>query len=236
MPTMPLTAWAVLSVCALLCGFSKTAIGGVGPLAVALAAMVLPARDSTGMVLCLLLAGDVIAIWIYRQNVDWRLIGRLVLPVLAGIAVGAFFLAKADDTVLRRSIGAILLALVLVHLRAKATRAATGYGVLAGFTTMVANSGGPPMSLYLLGAGYDKARFMGTTSWFFFAVNLTKLPIAISLGVVRTETADLALGVLPALLVGAWIGRHLLRRIDQRLFERLVLAAVAVAAGYLLLG
>lgn len=239
--TLPLFTWVVLGVCALLIGFSKTAIGGVAMVAVVLAAVVLPARDSTGVVLVMLLVGDLVATWTYRRNVDWALIGRLVVPVLAGIGLGALFLTIADNLMLKRTIGVILAVLLVIGLwpdRLGADRRGVGmaYGGLAGFTTMVANAGGPPMNLYLLAAKYDKWRFLGTTAWFFLAVNLTKVPFSIGNGIVRGETALVAAVLAPLVLVGTWIGRVTIKRIDQATFERLVTVFVAVAAAYLLLG
>jgi len=239
--SLPLGGWLILLCAALLVGFSKTAIGGMAMVAVVLFAMVVPARDSTGSVLLLLLVGDVIAVWLYRHHADWKLIVSLILPVLAGIGIGAGFLYLVDDQVLRRTIGGILLALLLLglwrdRLAAHRRSVAMGYGALAGFTTMVANAGGPAMSLYLLAAKYDKWRFLGTTSWFFFAVNLMKLPVSIGLGIVRPETALLALICVPAVLLGAWIGRLAITRIEQKLFEKLVTLFVAVSAVYLLIG
>lgn len=233
--------WAVLLAAAALIGFSKTAIGGLGMVSVALLALVLPTKDSTGAALLLLLTGDLVAVWIYRRHADWRLIGRLILPVLAGIGLGALFLARVDDLILRRSIGAILVALLVLgfwrdKLRAHHPAVGAAYGGLAGFTTMVANAGGAPMNLYLLAAGYDKWRFLGTTAWFFFAVNLTKLPVSIGLGIIRPEIVGFALAGVPVVLLGTWLGRIVIKRIDQKLFEGLVTVFIGLAAIYLLVG
>ena len=236
--SLPLWGWLVLAVCALLIGFAKTAIGGVAMIAVVATAIVLPAKESTGFVLLLLLVGDVVAIWTYRKNVDWRLIGRLVVPVLVGIGLGALFLNWVDGPILKRTIGIILLVLLVLGLwpdKLATHRPSVGmaYGGLAGFTTMVANAGGPPMNLYLLAAKYDKWRFLGTTAWFFFAVNLTKLPVSIGLGIIRPDMALLALPLVPLVLIGTWVGRVLIKRIDQKTFDRLITIFVAVSALYL---
>ena len=235
------TSWTIVIMAALLVGFSKTAIGGLAMVAVALVALVLPTKESTGAVLLLLLTGDLVAIWVYRRHADWRLIVRLIVPVLIGIGLGATFLAMVDDLVLRRTIGVILLALLVAgfwreKLRPHHPAVGAAYGGLAGFTTMVANAGGPPMNLYLLAAGYDKWRFLGTSAWFFFAINLTKLPVSIGLGIIRPELAALAAALVPVVLFGTWIGRLVVKRIDQQLFERLVTVFVALSAAYLLLG
>ena len=232
---LPGWAWPVLLVAALLVGFGKTAIGGVVMIAVALSAMVLPTKESTGFMLMMLLTGDVVAVWTYRKNVDWRLIGRLVLPVLAGIAVGAGFLSWVDDLVLKRTIAVIVLVLLVAgfwpdKLAAHRPWVGRGYGALAGFTTMVANAGGSPMSLYLLAAKYDKWRFLGTSAWFFFVVNLVKVPFSVGLGLITVESLLLDAILVPAVLAGAVGGRRLAARMDQGLFDKLVIMLTLVSA------
>ena len=239
--SLPLWGWLVLALCALLIGFAKTAIGGMGLIAVVLASQVVATKDSTAVVLVMLLVGDLVATWTYRHDVDWRLILRLFPPVLVGIGAGALFLNWVDGPTLKRTMGVIVLVLLVLGLwpdKLAAHRPSVGlaYGGLAGFTTMVANGGGPPMSLYLLARKYDKLRFLGTTAWFFFAVNLIKVPFSVAGGILRADTALIAAVLAPLVLVGAWIGRLAIKKIDQLTFERLVTVFVAIAAAYLLLG
>jgi uncharacterized protein len=239
--SLPLWGWLVLALCALLIGFSKTAIGGMALIAVVLTSQVVATKDSTAVVLVMLLVGDLVATWTYRHDVDWRLIARLIPPVLVGIGAGAIFLNWVDGPTLKRTMGVIVLVLLVLGLfpdKLAAHRPSVGmaYGGLAGFTTMVANGGGPPMNLYLLARKYDKLRFLGTTAWFFFAVNLIKVPFSIAGGILRPDTALLGAVLAPLVLVGTWIGRSTIKRINQATFEKLVTAFVAVAAVYLLFG
>ncbi|MDR3359927.1 MAG: sulfite exporter TauE/SafE family protein [Bifidobacteriaceae bacterium] len=238
---LPAWAWLLTALAAFLIGFSKTAIANVALVSVVVLAALLPVKESTGVVLVMYLAADLVAIWVYRQHVDWKLIGSLIAPVLLGIAVGAVFLDRADDLVLKRVIGAVVLGLLVLgfwreKLRAERRAVGFGYGSLAGFTTMVANAGGPAFSLYLLASRFDKLRFLGTSAWFYFGINLTKLPISIGLGIVHLPTALFALAFAPVILAGTFVGVRLIRRMNQKTFESVVVAFVAVAAAYLLLG
>ena len=195
MPALAVPELVLLVVAASLVGLSKTALPGAGTLTVAAFAAVLPAKQSTGALLVLLILGDLFAVRAYHAHADWRTLRRMVPAVLAGIVAGTLFLAVADDAMVRRVIGVILLALVAVTLvRRRVTARAGGdhapgeprpwrrrvdsgvYGVLAGFTTMVANAGGPVMSMYFLAARFPVQRFLGTAAWFFLAVNVAKLP------------------------------------------------------------
>jgi uncharacterized protein len=240
--------WAALATAALLVGFAKTAIGGVAAISVAVFAAVLPARESTGALLLLLIVGDLFAMQAYRQHADWSALRELFPAVAAGVGVGVVFLALVGDRGVQRTIGALLLMLVGVHLwqrsrshagleygnrrRSRRTRIglALGFGILAGFTTMVANAGGPVMAVYLLTAGVGMLGFLGTSAWFFFVVNLFKLPFSVGLGLITSDTLRMVALLVPAVLVGAALGRLAIRRLDDRRFEALVLLFTVLAS------
>jgi uncharacterized protein len=249
-PELTALAWSLLAVGAVLVGLSKTAVPGAATIAVALFAAVLPARASTGALLVLLIVADLFAVWTYRTHADLATLRRLVPTVLAGVLAGTTFLAVADDDGVRRTIGVILLALIALTLvrrarRGRSPRTATGtgtrrrlvtgtYGVLGGFTTMVANSGGPVMSLYFLSSSYSMNRFLGTAAWFFFTVNMAKMPFSVGLGLIDAASLRMDLVLIPAVVAGALVGRRLARRINQQIFERLVIGLTVVSAVYLL--
>lgn len=239
---------AALVVGAVGAGFSKTAIGGVVSISVALFATVLPARESTGALLPLLIVGDVVAVAVYRQHADWSILRRLFPSVAVGIVVGAAFVARVCDTAMRRTIGVLLLALVAVHLwqRRRAARreldaglaqhhqrrhgSAVMFGILAGFTTMVANSGAAVMAIYLLSAGVGVLGFLGTSAWFFAAVNLFKLPFSVGLGLITGSSLVLNAWLVPAVLAGTFVGKVVIPRINQTRFEALVLGFVVLSS------
>ncbi|MGA8209595.1 MAG: sulfite exporter TauE/SafE family protein [Nocardioidaceae bacterium] len=228
----------MLGVAALLVGLAKTSVGGLATIAVALAAGVMPARESTAALLLLLLVGDVVAVSIYRRDGDWRLLARLVPAVLPGLVVGSLVLAVVDDQLLRRGIGALLICLVALQLglslrpvpggapgSAPSRSRASAAGLAAGFTTMVANAGGPVMTLYLVAQRVDKRRFLGTASWFFLGVNLCKLPFSVGLGLVDRTMVVSTVALAPVVVLGGIAGALVVRRMGQRTFDVAVLAA-----------
>jgi uncharacterized membrane protein YfcA len=245
MPEFAPFAWALLAVAALIIGFSKSALPGANTVAVAAFAAVLPARESTGTILVLLLVADVFAILTYRRHANWAALLRLAPAVAVGIAAGVVFLAFADDLWVRRVIGVILLATVAFTLVLRRRRApapagpprralAVLYGSLGGFTTMAANSGGPVMSMYFLAARFSVKEFLGTAAWFFFLVNLAKLPFSVGLGIITVPGLLLDLVLVPAVVVGALVGRWTASRMPQRVFDPLVMALATAGALYLL--
>ena len=269
LPTLTATPWILLMVVAALCGIAKTALPGAATVAVALCTAVLPAKESTGAILLMLMTGDLLAVWSYRRDADFRMLRRLVPAVLTGVGAGALFLHLASNDSTRRLIGVILLLLVAITLtqrRSTSRRAPDGasaaqapsppaptletqeatttlatsttsgrlarlvYGSLAGFTTMVANAGGPVTSMYFLACRYPVKAFLGTTAWFFFLVNLVKLPFSISAGLVNTTTMSLTAICAPVVIVSALAGRRLAEHMDQRVFEPVIVALTIISA------
>jgi len=109
-------AWALLGVAAIIVGLSKTAVPGAGTVAVAIFAAVLPAKQSTGVLLLLLIVADIFAVITYRRHTNWRALLRLAPAVVAGLILGVGFLAVADDAWVKRIIGVILLSVIAITL------------------------------------------------------------------------------------------------------------------------
>lgn len=241
--------WTLLALGALIVGFSKTGIAGVGALAVAIFANVLPSRESTGVVLPLLICADVVGVTTYHRHAVWSHLWRLFPFAASGIVLGWLAMEKLEAGQIRVGIGAILLAMVVLHAWRQrrqvkagdvpAPQHSTAYaavmGLLAGFTTMLANAAGPIMILYLLAMRLPKMEFMGTAAWYFCVLNLFKVPFSANLGLINPLSLKLNLVLAPFVLVGAFGGRMLLPHLPQKLFERLALAFTALAAIRLLL-
>ncbi|BDZ40270.1 sulfite exporter TauE/SafE family protein [Microbacterium suwonense] len=235
-------AWALLALAALIAGLGKTAIPGSATISVVLLASVLPARTSTAAMLLLFIVGDVFALIAYRRHAHWRTLLRLAPAVIAGLVLGFLFLAWSGDAVVRRTIAIILLAMIAITLwrrwrspsAASGPMAAAGYGTLAGFTTMVANSGGPVMSMYFLATRTPVKVFLGTSAWFFAIVNLVKVPFLAGLGLITPSVLLMDLVLAPLVVIGALIGIRLAKRMPQQLFDRLVIVLTVLGAVYLL--
>ena len=233
----------------MLVGVAKTAINGVASIAVVIFAAVLPARESTGAILPLLLCGDVIAVLWYRRHADWRTIWRLLPGVLPGLVLGAWFLAVVDDVLMRRTIGVVLLVMCTLQLwqltrsteagasgsaRPTSGMVTVSTGVTAGFATMTANAAGPVTTIYLIRAGLPMLRMIGTGAWFYLVVNLAKVPFSAGLGLITPTSLVRDALLVPALLLGAGLGILLVGRLRQRQFEVAALGFSAATAVLLL--
>lgn len=234
-------------VAALVVGLSKTALPGAGLLAVPLVATIVEGRQIAGASLPLLMVADLFAVTWYRHHTRWDLLKPLAAWVGVGFGFGiAFYVAVGSSVrVIDVVIGLIVVTMVTLQLwrmlrrrppkPATATDAAV-YGSAGGFTTFVSNSAGPVMNTYLVGLGLGKAELVGTSAWFYFAVNVSKIPFYLGLGAFTDggtfftgDTLLWNLAVVPAIVTGVYIGRAVLPHIPQRTFVIVVL--VLSAAG-----
>jgi len=243
--------FALAALAGLLIGVAKTGIPGFGILAVPLMVLAVgDARHSAAWLLPLLCLADLFAIAAYRRHAQARRLFGLLPWVLGGIALGAITLAAPERT-LRLLVAAIVIVMIALRwLRgrgaATAEAAATevppprdrwwqaaGYGVSAGFATTVANAAGP-VNLYLLARRLPKQEFVATGAWFFFVVNLVKVPIYVGHGLIGRRSLLFDLALAPAVVAGALLGRVVLHRMPQAIFDKLVMALTVCAAGLLL--
>lgn len=230
--------WVLAAVAALVVGISKAGIGGLGMLAVMIFAMIMPAKQATGVVLPLLCFGDIIGAATYRKHAKWAHIWRLFPWTAAGVVIGYFALDRVTEREARAMIGGIVLGLVVMHFvrrRFAGHEAEHGVwfapmiGVLAGFTTLVANAAGPLMAIYMLSMRLPKMDFVGTGAVFFLILNLFKVPFMVHLGLINAQSFSINLWLAPIVVAGAWFGRKLVMKIEQRTFENIALTLSVVA-------
>jgi len=235
--------WALVVLGAFLAGVAKTGIAGLGILTVAIYANILPSKESTGIILPMLICADVVAVIAYRRHAVWTHLWRLFPWVAAGVVIGYFAMGRISSAQVRYAIGAILIVMTGLHCWRKwrggetvphSWWLAAATGVLAGFTTMMANAAGPIMVLYWLALGLPKMEFLGTGAWYFLIINLFKVPFSYHLGLITPATLQFNLWMVPAVIAGALLGRVFVQRINQTWFEILALGLTFVAAVRLL--
>lgn len=229
---------------AILLGFSKTGLSAAMLLAVPLFANAFGGMNSTGIVLPMLLIGDIFAISYYRRHAEWRSI-RMVMPWnVVGLIYGTIVGNMVDDQQFKMLIaGSVILCLILLFYLEKRGKKvikenmvlAIFVGILCGFTSMIGNAAGPIFSVYLLARGYQKNDFMGTASVFFFINNLIKLPLQIYFWHnITWNSALVSVSMLPLIAIGAVLGAYVIKKIKDHTFRYVILGMTAIAAVRLL--
>ncbi len=241
LPALDPWQWAASALAALCIGLSKGGFGGFAIPAILIMAQILPARASTGAILPMLILGDVFAVRIYNKYSDGRLVVRLLPAAIAGVIAGWLLMPHISAASFGRVIGWLTLGFVAFaiaqQIRPRVTEFATKhpglslpFGFLAGVTTMLANAAGPIMTIYLLACRLPKMNFVGTAAWFFFTINLVKVPFSLSLGLINFSSLSLNLALAPVVIAGVFLARALLGKVDQKAFEWLMIAMALAGA------
>jgi len=241
MPELTAPQWLLAVLAAVGIGVAKSGFSGVSMLHVIIFASLFGARDSTGVVLPMLIVGDLLAVRAFRQHARWDYIRRLLPPAACGVIAGALLVRWLSEAQYKPLIGAIILALTGLQLLRLGRPAlfdqvphtrwfAWGMGLFVGVTTMLANAAGPIAALYLLAVALPKLEFVGTSAWLFLIINCFKVPFSLALGLIHRETLLLNAVLIPAIVVGLFAGRWVVHLIPQRLFDALLLIFAAIAA------
>jgi uncharacterized membrane protein YfcA len=236
--------WLIVLLCALRVGMAKTGLSGVGLMVLTLLASVFGGRPSVGLLLPILIFADVFAVSYYNRHAEWKYILRLLPWSLIGVGAGVLVGQVISDIVFNRLLAVVVLTgivrMILQDMRKKVSVPdywwfAMGLGLLGGFATMIGNAAGPIMALYLLSMRLPKNIYIGTGAWFFFIVNVFKVPFHV--GIWKTITVQSLLFdvlMIPAIALGALLGIWLVKFFPEKAYRIFIIATTLFSALLLL--
>lgn len=231
----------------LLIGLVKGGLGGpiAGALILPLLSQTMSVPQAVGITLPLLMIGDAFALRFYWRTWDLRQV-RLLLPAaIIGILMGTLLLVSLPDDVLRRLLGVFTLVVLIYKFVNDSLRQVTyqpqnWHGYLAGwgsgFASALANTGGPPVTAYLLLQRLEPVAFIGTITLFFATVNVLKVPGYLTASLIDGQTLLSILWVVPVIPFGVWFGRKAIGWFNRVWFERVMMVLLGYAALLLLFG
>ena len=228
----------IAAFCALLLGISKVGIKGIASLIVTGLALVYGAKESTGILMPLLLVGDVFAIIYYKRHLQkkhlFKLLPWMIIGVLIGVAGGTYI----SERVFKYGMASIILfsvALMYYWENKKDKTVPTlwtfssSMGLLAGFTTMIGNLAGAFSNIYFLALRLPKNNFIGTAAWLFFLVNAFKVPFHIwSWETINKSSVIISLKLVPFVIIGLIMGVFLVQKIENEHYRKLILLFTAI--------
>jgi uncharacterized membrane protein YfcA len=235
--------WVLAALCAVMIGMAKTGINALGTLVVPLMAYIFGGMPSSGLVLPMLVMADIFGVVYYHRSAHWKTLLKVLPWAFIGIFAGLLTGKKISPGQFKHLIGILvivsLLVMVWLEIRKSANRnyipnniwIAIPFGIMGGFSTMIGNAAGPIMGVYLLSMNLQKNTFIGTTAWFFFTVNVFKMPLQIwGWHNITTKTLDFNLMLFPAIALGAFAGIKLVRLFPESAYRWFIVAATFVSA------
>ncbi len=232
--------WSLAMLAAVVVGISKAGVKGIAIIIVTLLAIVFGGKASTGILLPMLIVGDVFAVIYYHRHAQWRYLWRLLPWMAAGVLLGVWIGKDLPEESFKYGMAVIILLTVVMMFwwdRRKSIQVpdnrwfAAVMGLAAGFTTMVGNLAGAFSNLYFLAMRLPKDEFIGTAAWLFFIINLFKLPFHIFVWeTVTLESLAVNLRLVPGILAGLWLGIFLVKKIKEQHYRQMILVLTAAGA------
>lgn len=223
-----------------LVGASKGGLPMVGVLGVPILALVMPPVAAAALLLPVYIVSDMVGLWAYRKQFDRRNLMILVPAMIFGVGVG-WATAKVtleQEWLVRLLVGVIGLwyCISILVKRADAPPRPADvprgvfWGTIAGFTSFVSHTGGPPYQMYTLPQKMEKMVFAGTATIAFAIINAVKLIPYWALGQFNPGNLEMAALFSPVAIAGALIGYKATAVLPEKLFFRLVEIALAIVS------
>lgn len=239
------TTLAFVFLTAFMVGMAKTGISGASMFTIPILALLFGAKESTGLMLPMLIMADLFAVAYYHRHANWGYLIKLFPSAAAGVAVGTLIGDGVDDELFRLIMGVIIFISLGLMIWMEKTRKdaipdflwfALLMGFLGGVTTMIGNLAGSVMALYLLSMRLPKNVYIGTGAWFFLSINLFKVPFHVfSWETITFNSFKLNLVALPFIALGAFLGVVIVKRIPETPFRWMIIGMTAIAAVFMMI-
>tara|TARA_R110002051_G_scaffold115026_1_gene188044 strand:- start:44691 stop:45446 length:756 start_codon:yes stop_codon:yes gene_type:complete len=234
------TAWILAFGAAFIIGLSKAGIKGIAVLNVTLMALAFGAKESTGMVVPLLILADIFAVIYYNRYTQWKYVFKVLPWMIFGLLIGVVIGNELPEKFFKIGMAIIIIVTVFMMFYwdrkkdktvPKHWAFAGTIGTVAGITTMVGNLAGAFSNIYFLAMQLPKNNFIGTAAWLFLIMNIVKLPFHFFVWkTISIESLSLNLILLPGILVGFFVGVRFIKFIKEAFFRKMILVLTAVGA------
>ena len=236
----------VVIICGMLIGMSKTGVPGVSMIVIPAMAFVFGAKESTGVLLPILIIADFLAVAYYRRHATWKHLIKVFPWAVTGLLIALWVGNRINNEQFKTLIGILVfisIGLMLWQDNRKEKFSvpekwwfAAFMGILGGFATMMGNVAGPVFAIYLLAMHLPKNNFIGTTAWFFMIINLAKFPLQVfAWHNIDAGTLSIDLIAVPGIIIGAYAGIKLVKIIPEKAYRGFVIGITALSAFLLLI-
>jgi uncharacterized protein len=236
--------WSLFFLCGILIGMSKSGLTGAGLMVVPIMAGIFGGKVSVGVLLPMLIVADIFAVIYYNRHANWRYVFMALPWAIAGVIIGTLFGKNINDAQFSAVLAIIIIVGIILMLWQDIQLKniaipdkwwfAAILGLAGGFTTMVGNAAGPVMSLYLLSMRLPKNNFIGTAAWFFFIINLIKVPFHVfAWETISIHTLKIDMLVIPAIIIGIVSGIRIVKLFPEKAYRYFIIISTVVSAAFL---
>jgi uncharacterized membrane protein YfcA len=232
---------------AFLISISKGGLGGMaGTLSTPLMSLVMPVNQVLGLLLPIMMLADIFSIALHWKRWNARLVWLLIPGAVVGVTIGTYFVINVSTQVLKMGLAIISILFVVYKVFEKRILGSLIYqdrnwhgwlaGTTAGFTSAMAHSGVPPISIYLILQDTSPRVFIATSVLFYAILNIIKVPYYYFTGLFDFQQLWQIVWVFPIVPIGVWIGRWMVTKVSKKIFENIILVLLVITALILIFG
>ncbi len=199
-----------------------------------------PFPEALFLVACAHVFGNLGRVSFFRSGLDRKLLLRFGVPSVVFSLLGALLVARVPQDALKAALGGFIavyaaasLAGARLHLRPDAGTAVAG-GAASGFVAGLIGTGGAIRGAFLSAFLLPKEVYIATAAGIAIATDLTRIPVYVANGVAASVWPYVPVLLLTSLM-GAWVGRAVVRRLPQAVFRKVVLVALLIVGSGLLI-
>ncbi len=173
--------------------------------------------------------GDIWKLLLFRKGFQWKLILSFGIPGIAATFLGASLVFNIPGAVLSRILGTFLIGYVFYLFLKSSFKikpslfTGTCGGALSGFLAGIFGIGGAVRALFLSAFDLPKAVYLSTAGAIALIIDTTRLTTYLYNGVRLKHLLSWGLIVfIPASFLGARIAKHIVEKIPQQAFRKVV--------------
>ena len=232
--------WLLPMLSAFILGLSRGGLKGINSLSILLMAMTFGARNAAGIIVPLLIIGDLFALHRYGKYIQKKYVLEFLPPVFVGALIGVW-IGKDMPEFYFKKVLAILIVLGMVVMgiwdfywktkieKGKAFIRFLGLG--AGFYAILGNFAGAFANIYFLLTRLPKNELIGTGTFLFFLINLLKMPFHIFIWeTISLQTFETGMYLIPAVIIGFFVGVKAVAKINDNQFRQFLYVVTILGA------
>ncbi len=235
----------LFAVCLALAGLTQSVTGfGFGLVALALLGWGMEVKEASVLLAPAGLVLNVYLFWSLRSHFRWTGLVPLTVACLLAVPLGGLLLIHVREAVLSAFLGGLMIYAAVQRLLAKPEDGKGAYwhpvyagvpcGLLGGLLTGAFGTGGPPLVSYLLNRPLTRLGFIASTQLLLGLGNgLRTVQFSLN-GTYDRSYATLCLVGVVGVLVGAWGGLRIARKLSDSLLRKVVIGFLAVSGVYFL--
>lgn len=218
------------SLAAIIAGIAQSSIGfGMAMIMSPCVMLVLEPIAVVPTILLVNIINSILVTWRYWHHVQLRSVLPLTIGGIVGFTIGLRVLIYLNPNTMRLLVGVFVLTFTTILWRGwrrpveEKPWITMPIGIISGFAGGTTSMSGPPVILFLTNQGHERDHFRATLIAYFTILNLYGITRFFLMGALTPTVLSYAGTLIPATLLGTFLGIRYGNRIPEKQFKKVIL-------------